>query len=65
MIFDFTLKKYRGILDSKEIEEIENVMTSSVRPPEPKRKPLSLMEKIFGREKKLFESDAWKNRNIN
>ena len=46
-------------IDPKELEDIKKDMARSVRPPEPKT-DISLWQKLFGKEKKLFESDDWK-----
>jgi hypothetical protein len=46
-------------IDPKELADIKKEMAASVRPPEPKIET-TLCEKIFGREKKLFESKEWK-----
>ena len=46
-------------IDPKELEDIKKEMARSVRLPEPKEET-TLWQKIFGKEKKLFESDDWK-----
>ena len=46
-------------IDPKEIEDIKRSMARSVRPPEPK-KDVSLWQRIFGKEEKLFETKEWK-----
>jgi hypothetical protein len=50
---------YTHKLSKEEINEISKAMSESLRPPEPKIET-SFWEKIFGREKKLFESKEWK-----
>ena len=46
-------------IDPKELEDIKKDMARSVRPPEPKT-DISLWQKLFGKEEKLFESKEWK-----
>lgn len=50
---------YKHKITLEEINEISSAMAESVSPPQPKIET-TFWEKIFGREKKLFESKEWK-----
>jgi hypothetical protein len=54
--------KYEEKILPEWIEPTKEKMAASVRPPEPEPEPYTIWEKIFGRKKKIFETEEWKNR---